>query len=86
MNDRDCSRRVGRGPIRKMEGKSTSREIKDCEENRKGARKVGENHQDGMISKNPKVENFTEGGLAPRPFLNLLHDVSSSRGTSEPSH
>lgn len=62
MNDRDCSRRVGRGPIRKMEGKSTSREIKDCEENRKGARKVGENHQDGMISKNPKVENFTEGG------------------------
>lgn len=45
-----------------MEGKSTSREIKDCEENRKRARKVGENHQDGMISKNPKVENFTEGG------------------------
>lgn len=45
MSGRDCSRRVGSEPSRKLEGLSTFNETEDYKGNWRGARKVGENHQ-----------------------------------------
>lgn len=53
----------GSEPIRKIPGISTFNEMEDYKENWRGARKVSENHQHCVISRDPKVENFEEEGV-----------------------